>query len=657
MTKSTKLIEDHNGLVPEADLTCNPLISKTFDDIIDKRYNRRSFLKTTAATTAGAAMIGTIDSLLSSTAKASTVSLKFEEIQHTYSPTHTVAPGYRADVILRWGDKLHPEAPNFNASNLKANDQDMQFGYNTDFIGYMPLPKNTENSEQGLLGINNEYCTSELMFPGVKKFKHDQHTKEMCEYELSALGFNVVEVKKENNQWKIIEDSPYNRKFSGRKSSFKLTGPVAGNDRVKTSKDASGTNVVGTYANCSGGQTPWGTFLSGEENFQGGFSGTYAKDHPEAVNGKRYGINGRPWQAWGRFIDRFHVEKEPNEPNRFGWIVEIDPYDPESTPVKRTALGRFRHEGAGLILNHDNRVVVYMGDDSRFEYIYRYVSNDSFIEGDLKHNNKLLDEGVLSVAKFHENGKLEWKPLVYGKDPLNEKNGFSNQADILIESRRAADLVGATPMDRPESVTPNPVNNKVYAVLTKNKKRTDDEVDSANPRAKNYYGHIIEFTPAQQGSHANHTADEFTWKLFLKAGNPAIAEHDTKYHHDISENGWFVNPDNCTFDNQGRMWVTTDSGGFGQKNKVSDGLYACDANGDGCALTKHFFSVPQGAEMTGPCFTPDNKTLFLSVQHPGDEKGSSFESPTTRWPDFDDNTPPRPSVVAITKDDGDIIGS
>jgi secreted PhoX family phosphatase len=448
-----------------------------------------------------------------------------------------------------------------------------------------------------------------------------------------------------------------------------VTGPAAGSDRLKTSADATGTKVIGTLNNCAGGKTPWGTALIAEENFHQYFAGDPAGS-AEATNYSRVGIKGEPeYPWWGKHAARFDVTKEPNEPNRFGWMVEFDPYDPNSIPKKRTALGRFKHEGANATINSDGRVVVYTGDDERFDYLYRFVTAGIYDPDNRDANMDLLDEGVLSVARFNDDGTLTWLPLVFGEGPLTPENGFKSQADVAIETRRAGDLVGATPMDRPEDVEPNPVTNVVYLALTNNSNRlaADDPeakpgrtVDAANPRAKNSFGHIIAMTPpgAADGK-ADHAAETFTWDIPIMAGDPGNPDHGAKYNPDTTANGWFSAPDNVAFDSQGRLWLATDNGANWTKVGFADGIYACDVDGKGAYLTKHICRVPIGAEMCGPEFTPDDRTLFVAVQHPASDgvENSTFETPATRWPDFTAGMPPRPSVVAIGKSGGGVVGS
>jgi uncharacterized protein len=430
---------------------------------------------------------------------------------------------------------------------------------------------------------------------------------------------------------------------------MEITGPAAGHARLQTSYDQTGHRVRGMINNCAGGVTPWGTWLSCEENFNGYFSGQLPADHAEAKNYKRYGI-GTPAYAWGKFHDRFDLAKEPNEANRFGWVVEIDPFDPNWVPKKRTALGRTKHEGAEGITNQDGRYVIYLGDDERFDYVYKFVTAGKVDPQNRSANFSLLDEGTLFVAKYNPDGSGAWLPLVHSQGPLTESNGFTSQADVLIETRRAADLLGATKMDRPEDIEANHQTNRVYVLLTNNTRRKDDQVDPANPRANNAFGHIVEMMP-EGGDHA---ASTFAWEVLVKCGDPSVATVGATFSSETTKNGWFGMPDNCSVDSQGRLWISTD-GNSAKTTGRADGLWALETEGEMRGTSKHFFRVPVGAEMCGPYFTPNDETLFLAVQHPGEaEEGApvSFDNPITRWPDFKDGMPPRPSVLVVTKQGG-----
>ncbi|MDP2698395.1 PhoX family phosphatase [Thalassospira sp.] len=640
MTEQFIIVEDHD------DIPSNPTDNPRVSDMINARLTRRGFFKGLMATSAVAGA-GLATASLSKIARADAAStLTFKSIPQTITKTHAVADGYNADIVIRWGDKVVSDASSFIAGQVDANAQNKQFGYNCDYVGYMPLPIGSDNSDHGLLYVNHEYTNAEMMWPGLKDAMGA--SQEQALHEIAAHGASIIEVKKENGKWNVIERSKYARRISALDTDMVITGPAAGHDRLKTGTDATGTRVVGTLNNCAGGKTPWGTVLMAEENFNGYFGGDIAKTNEER-NHKRYGIEPDSWYSWVKYFDRFNVEKEPNEPNKFGWMVEVDPYDPTSTPKKRTALGRFKHEGATVFVTADNTVVVYSGDDQRFDYLYKFVASKKYNPSDRASNMDILDDGTLYVAKFNENGTLDWMPIIHGEGPLTAANDFNSMADVLIETRRAADLLGATKMDRPEDVEPNPVNGKVYVMLTNNSKRTD--VNVVNPRAKNVHGHILELTPpGGRGKDADHAATTFTWDIMILCGNPANPDDKAVYHP--AAESWVSCPDNMAVDHRGRLWISTDGA---PNSNIPDGMHATDVEGPGRALTKFFFACPEGAEMCGPEFTPDGKTLFLAVQHPAD--GSTYDAPSTRWPDFVDGMPARPSVVAVTKqDDGEIAG-
>ena len=633
------------------DVSSNPTANKPLAEVVSARLSRRSVLKGLAAGTA--AGTGMVQALLGTSAVAAPRGLTFRELPHILDENHHVAEGYRADVLIRWGDPVLPGAQAFDVANQSAEKQRAQFGYNNDFIAFMPLSAGSANSHHGLLCINQEYTDPHMMFPGSPEA--EALTREQVMIEMAAHGHTVVEViNYAGGQWQVVPDSVFNRRITASDTLCQLTGPAAGHDRLKTAQDPSGTRVIGTVNNCAGGVTPWGTVLFAEENFNGYFGGDPSKTS-EARNHERYGLERDARFAWHKYDARFDVEKEPNEPNRFGYMVEFDPYDPHSTPKKRTALGRFKHEGGHMILNKDGRAVVYMGDDQRFDYVYKFVSAGKFDQTSRMANMNLLDDGTLYAGRFDEDGTMTWLPLTHGQGPLTTANGFAGQADIAIETRRAADLLGATPMDRPEDVEPNPITGSVFVMLTNNTKRKPGQEDAANPRAANKHGHIIEMIPpGGRGIAADHPATVFRWEMMLMAGNPGVAADGARYHADISKDGWLSTPDNCAFDNSGNLWIATDGA---SKSGVADGLWACKTEGAERALTRHFYATPVGAECCGPCFTPDNTTLFVSVQHPGDIKGATFDNPGTRWPDNRHDMPPRPSVVAIRHEQGLPVGT
>lgn len=641
----------------------NPTENPTLGEVIAARYGRRDILKGALGVAAIAATVSPMAIMAATDARADIPSrFKFKEIEVGVDTNHVVAEGYDADVLIRWGNPVLPGAPPFNPLKQSAAAQKLQFGYNNDYIGYIPMPGAPNPSRHGLLVVNLEYTNEELMFPGLgrqdrRNVAFAAMTKELVGIEMAAHGGAVIEVVREGSKWRVVKDSSFARRIHA-DTPMEIAGPAAGHARMKTKADPTGRKVLGMVNNCAGGLTPWGTWLTCEENFHGYFWGANSlpTDHPEARNHKRYGVPGNAY-AWGKWYDRFDVLKEPNETNRFGWVVEIDPFNPTSTPKKRTALGRNKHEGAAGIVNKDGRYVVYSGDDERFEYVYRFVTRDKVILANRRANRDLLDHGTLSVARYNANGSVDWLPLEHGNSPLTAANEFHSQADILLETRRAADLLGATKMDRPEDVEANPKTNNVYVILTSNPRR--EQVDAANPRANNQFGHIIEMSPPG----GDHGAARFTWNILLKCGDPSIAAVGATFSSATTRNGWFGMPDNLAVDNQGRLWIATD-GNSAARTGRSDGLWGVETAGPQRGTSRHFYRVPIGAELCGPFFTPDDETLFVAVQHPaegawndGKSTPSTFENPSTRWPDFKPGIPPRPSVVAITRKGGGKIGS
>jgi secreted PhoX family phosphatase len=619
-------------------IAVNPSTEPAIGEVI----SRRSMLKGMAATSAfGLFGCGTMSATSSSDPA-------FTEVPRSTGEGIQVPPGYKAQVLLRQGDPIKPGAPEYNPATQTGEQQEQQFGTDADFISFMPLPLGSKSSTRGLLGVNHENHRAAICFPGNPK----QLTRQQAEVQVAAQGFSITEITKEGNQWRVVKDSRYNRRISGN-APMRIAGPAAGHERMRTNADPTGTRSFGTLNNCAGGTTPWGTMLTAEENIQNYFTGD-AGQGPEAAARKRYGISGKGRYAdWGRYFDRFNLDKEPNEPNRFGWIVEIDPYDPNHTSVKRTALGRCAHECATHAISQDNRVAIYSGDDARMEFVYKFVTQDKFDPKNREANRDLLDRGTLYVARFEANGKMRWLPLVHGQGPLTAANGFNSQADVVIEARRAGTLLGATPMDRPEDVEPNPLTGNVYVVMTFNERRTAAQIDAANPRAENKWGHIIEIVPPRVNGKPDHAATECDWGFFIVGGDPSKPEQRARYPNAPSPNGWVAAPDNVAFDPKGRIWISTD----GQEDAAgfNDSLYAAATSGEKRGATRCFFTGPDGAEVCGPEFTPDGKTLFLAIQHPGE--GSTFDKPSTRWPDFRPDLPPRGSVLAITKDDGGEIGS
>lgn len=636
------------------DVGSNTCANLTMGDVILERLSRRELMSGMLAVTA-ATFVASPDALMAATGQTPanpTPNFNFPELAAGCDEDHHVADGYDADVLISWGDAVLPDAPNFDPKNASPQAQSLQFGYNNDFLGFIPLDG---NSSHGLLVVNHEYVNPELMFPGLpekegKQAKWERISREQVDTEMMAHGGSIIEIRLQNGKWSVVPGSKYARRITA-ETPMRISGPAAGHDKMKTLADPVGVSVKGMLNNCSGALTPWGTWLTCEENFNGYFWGKGQLNKAAAPAPlKRYGTPGEFYQ-WAKFHDRFDIIKERNESNRFGWVVEIDPLDPTSTPVKRTALGRFKHEGAGNIVNRDGRFVVYQGDDERFDYVYRFVSSRAVDPSNREANRDILDEGTLHVARFDADGTGVWLPLVHGQGPLVAASGFADQGDVLIDARIAADLLGATKMDRPEDIEANPHTGKVYVMLTNNNKRTADSADAANPRPDNRFGHIIEITP----DGGDHAAPNFHWDILVRCGDPAIAAVGATFNPLTSKDGWFGMPDNCAFDSLGRLWIATDGNAPGTTGRA-DGIWAMETKGAARATSKLFYRVPVGAEMCGPAFTPDQETFFVAVQHPGegDEKAlSTFEKPTTRWPAAaNSSAPPRPSVVAITRKGG-----
>jgi secreted PhoX family phosphatase len=470
----------------------------------------------------------------------------------------------------------------------------------------------------------------------------------------ASVGVSVIEVRLAAGRWEVVRPSRYARRITAY-TPCAISGPAAGSGAMKTAFDASGREVLGTYNGCANGYTPWGTYLTCEENWNFNFvnAGAIPPEH------RRYGVGKGRGYRWETADERFDAARHPNEPNRFGWVVEIDPYDPQSKPVKRTALGRMKHEGAHPSVGPDGRIAFYMGDDEGFEYIYKFVTARAWDPANRAANRGLLDDGVLYAARFNADGTGEWLALEHGKNGLTAANGFASQADVLVKTRQSADRVGATPMDRPEWGAVHPVTREVYMTLSNNSARGRDKLpgpDAANPRANNVFGHIIRWR--EDGDDV--AATRFRWDLFALGGVPQNA--------DPAKRGSFKGdafgcPDGLWFDRRGVLWVQTDisptalgRGDFAPlgNNQV---LAADPATGE----LRRFLVGPKGCEITGFTTTPDNRTAFVNIQHPGENPGEindpDFPSANSSWPDFDPKGRPRSATVVIRRKDGGEIGT
>ncbi|WP_456292315.1 PhoX family protein [Pseudomonas sp. AK106] len=618
---------------------------------------RRGFIS--AGALCGAAMfLG--GNLLSRSAMAASVSaangtlLGFDSIPSSTADSISLPPGYRSSVLISWGQPLQTNGPAFDPSGKgTAKMQELQFGDNNDGMSLFTFPGDTpETASRALMAINNEYTNYRYLFDHGK----DPQSAEDVHKAQASEGVSVIEVKREGQQWAFVQGSKYNRRIHGN-TPIHLSGPAAGHEWLKTAADKTGKNVLGTFQNCANGKTPWGTYLTCEENFTDCFGSSDPAKIFDAAT-KRYGVTAASKEVnWHLHDPRFDVAKNPNEPNRHGWVVEIDPFDPKSTPVKRTALGRFKHENAALTETKDGRVVVYMGDDERGEFIYKFISRDKVDHKNPKANRDILDHGTLYVAQFdagdsnpdHPKGQGKWIELSHGKNGIDAASGFANQAEVLIHARLAASQVKATRMDRPEWIVVSPKDGQVYCTLTNNIKRGDDgqPVGGPNPRAKNQYGQILRWQ--ETGSDA--AAMEFAWDLFVVAGNPGVhAGTPQGGSSNINPQNMFNSPDGLGFDMAGRLWILTDGDSTNAGDFAGMGnnqmLCADPASGE----IRRFMVGPVGCEVTGISFAPDQKALFVGIQHPGENGGSTF-------PEHLPNGKPRSSVMVITREDGGVIGA
>jgi uncharacterized protein len=637
----------------------------TFAQIASRQLSRRSLLVATGNLAAAASLPMILGGCTPSQQKtppdrpespAPPAGLVFDPIDPVPDKIDalTVPEGYRWTPILRWGDPLFDKSPSFDPTTPNAHAQARQFGYNNDYLSIIVTDR---LGKSALLCCNHEFTNRTIMFPPSNSAAEE---REALKATMMAQGFSVVELERSatHQPWRHIRGAQRNRRITAR-TPFKITGPAAGSRLLKTADDSSGRRVIGTFANCSGGTTPWGTILSGEENFHG-----YFVADPTAVGSDRYGLkNKRSVYGWEAVDPRFDATNPDYaaEPHRFGYIIEIDPYDPKSTPRKHTALGRFKHEAANVRIDADGTVAAYMGDDEGFEYLYKFVARHKYRSANTasarRHNLRLLTEGDLYVARFsgsqrpgNDNlGQGEWIPLT--------QNGESavpgmTHAQVLVFTRMAADRVRATPMDRCEDVQPSPQTGKVYVACTKNPDRgADGEVapDAANPRGNNKNGHVIEIT--EQDNRV--AATSFAWDLFLVCGD---VDDASSYF-----GGWegtvapISCPDNLAFDSDGNLWIATD-GAPGSISKA-DGLFRVPLEGAERGHLVQFLAVPYQAETCGPVIHDRDESVFVCVQHPGED--GSWHDQLSFFPDYvpaEAEAPagawrgPRPSVVQITRE-------
>jgi uncharacterized protein len=595
--------------------------------------------------------IASISSLMGCAALANGTGpmISFKAIPAGFGDKLVVPEGYTATPIAAWGEPIGipGNMPAFRADGSNtAAEQAAQMGMHHDGLEYFPIRGSSTN---GLIAINHEYTDDGLLHVGGFSNMNAEKVKKAQ----NAHGLSVYEVIFKDGRWDMVRPSKYARRIP-MSTPFSVGGPAAGHAMMRTAADPAGTTILGTLNNCASSKTPWGTYLSGEENFMFYFGGG---DNINAHQ-KRWGMRKDGFYQWEKFDARFDASKNPNESNRFGWVVEVDPMDPTSTPVKRTALGRAAHEGAWVGVTKDNRAVVYSGEDARFEYIYKFVSRDRIAPGGAKANATLLDHGVLYVARFDADGRGKWLPLVHGQGPLTAANGFSDQGEVLIKARQASDILQATKMDRPEWLTIHTETGWVYCTLTNNSSRGQKDqpgVDAANPRANNAMGQIIRWKDDGDFDGAG-----FTWNHLVLAGDPANTRAEAKGN---IKGDIYGCPDGITFDQRGVLWIQTDAHATVMykdefKNIGNNQMLACDPKtGD----TKRFLTGPTNCEITGCAFTPDGKAMFISVQHPGetpsDRSDPSEPAKYSNWPDFKSGGRPRSATVVIRKNDGGVIGT
>jgi hypothetical protein len=661
-----------------------------FGDVVKRRVDRRIFLKGAGAATVGlvlepasgiafGANVKRANALAPSSDPGSKI--QFQPIVPSFLDAVVVPVNYGVNVVVRWGDPLLPGALPFDVNNQTGFRQSQQFGFNADFVAHFPVPAWFErhvafNGEpgpralgvigstfptlskishaSGLLWTNHEYTSGSEMFPG---YSSSTPTLDQVETEIEAHGGSVVGIQRTSNgSWVYDQNSPFNRRITGT-TEIRLAGPVAGHPYVRTNEDPDGHTVRGMFNNCGGGVTPWGTVLTCEENFDQYFANfNSAPADVKALSARIAAPGGASERKWERYDPRFDLFQEPNEYARFGYVVEVDPYDPGSTPVKHTALGRTKHEGAFPVLAGSGRVVVYSGDDARFEYLYKFVSAGVYDSRDREAALQLLDSGTLYVAKFHDDGTGVWLPLVHGQGPLTNANGWESQAQICVSTRAAADAVGATAMDRPEDVDVSPVTKKVYMACSNNTNRNAGNVDASNPRPTNRWGHIIEI--AEDGDSDSAT---FHWEILLLCGDPAAqGEFDAATNpqgvffggYDVSQVSPIACPDNLEIDPNGNLWIATDGQPNAQFFGQNDGIFACPVEGASRGFVRQFLSGVPGGEVASLKLTGDMRTLLASIQHPGEGRG--LPNDQSNWPDGE---MPRPSVVAVRHIDQRAIGS
>jgi secreted PhoX family phosphatase len=634
---------------------------------------------------------------------------RFQSVGPTVADTVTVPQGFRVQTLIAWGDPLYADLAPFDADTLSRFDQEQRFGMNNDMLAMFPktyaFPTPVEQNSY-LLCVNHEYAGPELMFPNTLPTLQAMTPAQYATL-LASMGCSVVEISRDapGGTWQVVRGAPdesLNRRITPFSPVY-FEGPAANHRWVQRASAVVNANEpngpqgsvrCGTMANCAGGQTPWGTFLTAEENFNYYFhtsrtdeQGLAAARADEAYLRDCSSFQTPLNQVAQRPAPRqFDMAENPYGPALYGWTVEIDPYDPNWVPRKRTALGRRKGECATTALTRDGRVAVYSGDDQINEFVYKFVSTGRFNRGDRTANRNLLNEGTLHVARFEADGSGTWLPLTLETANaaaraagLSEAVLFRDLGDVLVRARDAARLMGATPMDRPEDVeaiidAQRVGQGPVLIVCTNN--RTNIGERPGNPRREggqdrsvqaNLAGHIVRLDEA--GSDAG--ANSFTWDVFALAGDPnATSPTATTRSGDQANVGVegtftgdrFACPDNIFFDKKGHVWIATDSSD-GIFPDCNDGvLVASLSDAEGPRPIRRFLVGPVGAEICGPMLTPDETAFFCAIQHPGEGDVAGVDYSRARWAgagakpgsSFPDGNGawPRSAVVIVSRTDG-----